>query len=121
MFANLNYKHLGISFFCTAAIGFALASVIIYSENGYVGSMIFFPLFLLVIFAGFVLFLISIVVFSFDKNNLGIGLLLSSFLLPASFVAFCLIAKYFEIGAYRQQPMIPFPVAANIVILPTLT
>jgi hypothetical protein len=49
--------------------------------------------------------------------NLGICLLLSAFLLPVSFLASCLIAKYFEIGAYRHQPMTPIPVAANNVVL----
>src|SRR5688500_945097 len=107
---NVNYKFVVISSFCATAIGFALATLIINSENGYVGSMVFFPLFLLVIFAGFVLFIISIIGFSFEKKGLGVCLLFSAFLLPASFIASCLIAKYFEIGAYRQQPMIPFPI-----------
>jgi hypothetical protein len=114
---NVNYKLLGISSFCAIAIGFALAALIINSENGYVGSMILLPLFLVASFAGFVLFIVSIISFSFDKKSRGACFLFSAFLLPASFIASCLTAKYFEIGAYRQQPMIPFPVAARIVVL----
>jgi hypothetical protein len=112
---NVNYKLLGISSFCAAAVGFAIATIIINSENGYVGSIVFFPLFLLVIFAGLVLFIISIIGFSLDRKNLGLCLLFSAFLLPTSFITSCLIAKYFEIGAYRQQPMVPFPISANSV------
>ncbi len=112
---KMNYKLLGVSSFCAAAIGFVTATLIINSENGYIGSIVFLPLFLLAIFTGFVLFIISIIGFSFDKKSLGICLLASAFLLPASFIASCLIAKYFEIGSYRQQPMIPFSISANIV------
>ena len=114
---KLNYKLLGTASFCDAAIGFAVATLIINSENGYVGSMIFLPVFLFVIIAGFVLFIISIIVFSFDKKSLGASFLISTFLLPTSFLAFCLIAKYFEIGAYRQEPMIPFPISAITIVL----
>jgi hypothetical protein len=114
---NVNYKLLGVSSFCVTAIGCAISTLIINSENGYVGSIVFFPLLLLVSFAGLVLFIISIVVFSFEKNSLGACLFFSAFLLPASFIASCLIAKYFEIGAYQQQPMIPFPIAMIIVVL----
>ncbi len=115
---KLNYKLLGIISFCAAVIGFAMATIIINSANGYVGSMDFIPIFLLVIIAGVVLFIVSIIVFSFDKKSLGAGLLISAFLLPASFIASCLIAKYFEIGSYRQQPMIPFSISASANIVP---
>lgn len=114
---KLNYITLGVISFIATAIGFATATVIINSENGYIGSMIFLPLFLLVIFAGVVLFITSIIVLSFDKKSLGAGLLISAFLLPASFMASCLIAKHCEIGAYRQEPMIPFPISANILVV----
>jgi hypothetical protein len=113
---KLNYKLLGIISFCAAAFGFVMATLIINSENGYVGSMVFFPVFLLAIIVGFVLFSISIIVFSFDKKSLSASLLISAFLLPASFIAFCLIAKYFEIGAYRREPMIPFPISINTIV-----
>jgi Zn-dependent membrane protease YugP len=114
---NVNYKLLSISSFCAVAIGCAISTVIINSENGYVGSIIVFPLLLLVSFVGFILFIIGFIVLSFDKKSLGVCLLFSAFLLPASFIASCLIAKYFEIGAYRQQPMISFPVAVSMIVL----
>ncbi len=114
---KINYKLLGIISFCAAAIGFAMATIIINSANGYVGSMAFVPVFLLVIIAGVILFIVSIIVFSFDKKSLGAGLLISAFLLPVSFIASCLIAKYFEVGAYRQEPMIPFAISANVIVL----
>ncbi len=113
---NLNYKLLDIISFCAAAIGFAMALIIINSANAYVGSMAFLPVFLIVIIASVVLFIISIIIFSFDKNSLGAGLLISAFLLPTSFLASCLTAKYFEIGAYHQEPMIHFPVSTNTVV-----
>lgn len=96
---------------CAAMSGFGLSAVIINSENGYVGGMIFVPLFLLVIIAAIVLFIAGVIGFSLDRKSWGWGLLLSSFLLPASFIASCLVAKYFEIGAYRIQPMIPLSVS----------
>ena len=105
---DVNYKLLGVSAFCASAIGFAASTLIINSENGYIGSMVFFPIFLLVSFAGFILFIISLISFTLNKMNLGICLLSSAFLLPVSFISSCLIAKYFEIGAYRQEPMISF-------------
>lgn len=107
---NVSYKLLGVSSFCAVAVGFAAATLIINSENGYIGSMVFFPLFLLTIFAGIILFISSFMSFVFNKMSLGASLLLSSILLLSSFILFCLIAKYFEIGAYQQQPMVPIPI-----------
>src|SRR5688500_9689451 len=107
---SVSYKLLAISSFCAVTVGFAVSTLIINSENGYIGGMVFLPLFLLVILVGFILFIISLVSFGLNKMSLGISLFLSAILLPLSFILSCLIAKYFEIGAYRQQPMIPFPV-----------
>ena len=108
---NINKEFVGIVSFCAAASGSGLSMLIINSENGYVGSIIFLPLFLLVIVVGIVLFIVGIIIgFGSDKKSWGWALLFSSFFLPASFVASCLIAKYFEIGAYLQEPMIPFPI-----------
>ena len=94
---------------------------IITSENGYVGGMMVLPLLLLI--SVLCLFLLIAGIFNFILGNKSLGLCLLSmvFSLPASFILFCLIAKYFEIGAYRQDPMIPFPVAANIAILKDVT
>jgi hypothetical protein len=108
---NINKEFVGIVSLCAAASGFGLSMLIISSENGYVGSIIFLPLFLLVIVVGIVLFIVSIIIgFGSDQKSWGWTLLSLSFFLPTSFVASYLIAKYFEIGAYRQEPMIPFPI-----------
>jgi hypothetical protein len=79
--------------------------------------MFFLPLFLLVCFVGIVLFIISILVFSFEKDSLGMCFLFAAFLLPLGFLGSCLVAKYFELGAYRQDPMIPFSISANVIVL----
>lgn len=108
----MNYKFLGISSVCSIAIGIAMATLIINSENGYIGSMIFLPVFVFVILVSFILFISSIIGFTISKNW-GVNLLISAFLFPASFLTACLIAKYFEIGAYHQEPMIQLKIFAG--------
>jgi hypothetical protein len=88
-----------------------MALLVITSENGYVGSMIFGLLFFALIFIVLLLFFISIFCFAVEKNTVGFCFLISTILLPASFLLCCLTAKYFEIGAYRQEPMIPFQIS----------
>lgn len=112
----MNYKTLGISTLLSIISGLAISLLVIGSENGYVGSMVFGLLFFLILFVVLVLLVSSLFCLSFNKDILGLCLLISALLLPSSFLLSCLIAKYFEIGAYRQEPMIPFPVATNIAL-----
>lgn len=104
----MNYKLLGIKSLLSAIIGIAMSMLIIGSENGYVGGMIFVPIFLLVIVVSLILFSIGIIGISQKQIDFGVTLLISSLLLPTTFVVSCLIAKYLEIGAYHQEPMIQF-------------
>src|SRR5688500_1156174 len=94
----------------------ALAIVpVVTSDNGYVAGYAFFPLFLLVGLVAFVLFVVGLIRI---KENSGPILLLAAVLLPAGFFGAALISKQLELGAYREDPMVPIvPEASNIVLL----
>jgi hypothetical protein len=86
-------------------VGCGGTALVASSQNGYSAGFVFIPIFLFICFASLLLFVISVICLGL-KNKFGWWLLLSTFLLPASFISSALTAKYFEIGAYRQEPMI---------------
>jgi hypothetical protein len=109
----MNYKALGISSMFTFVVGLSMALLVITSENGYIGGMVFGLLFFALLFLVPILLIFTILGFTLENKTVGFCLLISTILLPASFIAVCVFAKYFEIGAYRQEPMIPFPVSKH--------
>lgn len=95
----------------------ALAIVpVVKSENGYVGSIAFFFLFILVCIVTVILFLAGLLCLPFSKK-IGISVLTSTLMLPVGFFGAAITSKHFEIGAYKEQPMRPIiPQTANKVI-----
>ncbi len=113
---NTIYRNFVISSLVSIGIGFSATMLVVNSENGYVAGFIFLPLFLFICVASLILFIVGLISLGLENKSWA-WLLLSAFLLPASFFSACLIAKYFEIGAYRQEPMISFLDEVNNVIV----
>ena len=103
-----------ISFICGV-----LGIVIVASEaNGYVASMTFLLIFLVVLALSGILLLAGVIALAAEPHKkIGASLLLSAVLLFAGFLASGFVAKTFEIGAYREEPMISLiPDIGNKVI-----
>lgn len=108
------YKNLLITTVCSIGIG-ALAIVpIVTSDNGYVAGFIVIPLLILVCAIALILFIAGLTTIT---KKVGPYLLLSSALLPLGFFGTAMTSKYFEFGAYREDPIRPIiPPIANKVI-----
>ena len=103
---NPIYKKLLITALWSLGLG-ALAIVpVIHSDNGYVAGYVFFPILLLIGAAALLLFIGGLITVT---KPAGPFLLLFAFLLPVGFFAGGFVAKTFELGAYREQPMFHFP------------
>lgn len=96
-----------ISFICGV-----LGIVIVASDaNGYVASMTFFLIFLLVLALSGILLLAGVIALAAEPDKkIGASLLLSAVLLFAGLLVSGFVAKTFGIGAYREEPMISIPV-----------
>jgi hypothetical protein len=101
-----NLDKIILSVFLPAAIGCGAILPVIHSQNGYVAGFVFLPLFLLICAASLILFVIALIGL-IAGNKSAAWILLSAILLPAGFISSGLVAKYFEIGAYYQEPMTP--------------
>ncbi|HEY0658692.1 MAG TPA: hypothetical protein VGD05_09470 [Pyrinomonadaceae bacterium] len=106
---NANFRNFIITFLISAGIGCSATYLIASSDNGYVAGFIVLPLFLLFGVASLILFITGLICFGI-KNKFAPWLLLSAVLLPVCFVSSAMIAKYFEIGAYYQEPVTPIPI-----------
>ncbi|MCW5959674.1 MAG: hypothetical protein KIS76_05880 [Pyrinomonadaceae bacterium] len=107
-------------FFLTFLISFGIGSgailLVASSDNGYVAGFVFLPLFILISF----LSLLSVVVgfiLLVKNNKLAPWILLLGVLVPTSFISAGSAAKYFEIGAYREEPMVPFYERVDNVVI----
>ena len=101
------------------SLGFGILAIfpIVNSQNGYVAGYVFLPLMLLISIVCLILFIIGIV-FLAKENKVGLYFLLAMILLPTGFIGSGLIAKQLELGAYREDPMVPtIPEVSNIVLL----
>ena len=101
-------KNLLLSVLLPTALGFLAVIPIINSQNGYVAGYIFLPLFLLVVFASFGLFIGGLIATGI-KGKPGLWVLLSSIMLLGGFLGTAMLAKEFEIGSYHEDPMIHYP------------
>ncbi|MGI8544995.1 MAG: hypothetical protein ACR2MD_16165 [Aridibacter sp.] len=113
---STNYRNFTITFLITVGIGCGATLIVASSENGYIAGFVFLPLFFLIIFATLILFIIGLFCLGY-KNKSAPWILLSAILLPVSFVSSAMIAKYFEIGAYYQEPMVSWSDEANNVVV----
>jgi hypothetical protein len=73
------------------------------SENGYVGGMMALVLLVAIVFVSAVLLISGLFMI---KTVGGRCLVLAAALLPVSFVAFGIVAKQLQLGAYRDEPMV---------------
>ncbi len=107
-------QNLLITTVCSFGLGVLAIIPVVNSDNGYVAGFVFLPLLLLIGIAAFILFFAGLVTIT---KKAGPYLLLSSLLLPVGFFTGAFTAKYFEIGAYREDPMISLlPETSNIVL-----
>ena len=84
------------------------------SDNGYVAGFVFLPLLLMIGIISFILVFIGLIMIT---KKAGPFLLLSALLLPIGFFGAGFIAKALELGAYREDPMVPLtPENSNIII-----
>lgn len=113
---NAVYRNLAISSLVSIGFGIGGTMLIVNSANGYVAGFVFLPIFFFLGLVSLILFVVGFICLGL-KNKSWTWVLLSAFLLPASFFSTCLTAKHFELGAYRQEPMIPFPEEISNVIL----
>lgn len=89
---------------------------VVTSDNGYVAGFVFFPILLLGALTCLVLFIVGIAYLVFEKT-FGLYFLLAMILLPTGFFGAAFTAKYFEIGAYREEPLVPMtPPVGNIIL-----
>lgn len=108
------YKYLLVTIVSALGLGVLAIAPVVNSDNGYVAGFVFLPLLFLIGIIAFILFFVGLVTIT---KKAGPYLLLSALLLPTGFFGAALIAKQLELGAYREEPMIPFtPQVANIVL-----
>lgn len=113
---SANYKNFIITFLTSFVVGCGATLIVANSENGYTAGFVFLPLFFLICITTLALFISGIVCLIL-KSKFAPWLLLSAVLLLTFFLSSAMIAKHFEIGAYRQDPMISFSdEVSNVVI-----
>lgn len=113
---NAIYENIAISSLIAIGLGVGATSIVVDSDNGYVAGFVFFPLLILICIASFISFIVALFTLA-TKSKIWIGFLLFAFLLPTSFFTASITAKHFELGAYRQEPMIPIiEETSNIII-----
>jgi hypothetical protein len=89
------------------AFGCLLIVPVINSENGYVAGFVFLPLFLIAVITSTVLFILGFVMLVLNGRP-ALWWLAPGPLVFIGFFGIALIAKQFEIGAYKEQPMVSF-------------
>ena len=72
--------------------------------------MTFVIVFFLLLAACLILLVCGLIGLAADDKTIGVCMILISLLTPTSFLVLCLLAKVLGIGAYREEPMIEFPV-----------
>lgn len=90
------------------AVGCLFILPTITSDNGYVAGFVFLPFFILAILLSVGLLLGGLIATGI-KGRPGLWWLPAGPLLIVGFLGLAFIAKEFGWGAYREQPMIPFP------------
>ena len=94
----------------SATIGSIPTAILASADNGYVAGYALLPLLLLLSIVCILLFICAVVFIAKERFALGLYFLLSVLLVPAFWVGSAMAAHYFEIGAYRVEPMQPFDI-----------
>lgn len=119
---NTKIRRLLATIAASVGVGVLATAIIASGENGYTAGFIVLPI---LIFEGLVCLVLYIVgVANIAKDNLvGFYFLVAVPLLPIATVGSGMLAKKFEIGAYRVEPMTPIipPIANKIVFKKGIT
>jgi len=108
------YKRLTIATVVSLAAGCLGTAFVARSENGYFAGFVALPVLLVYGIVSVVLLVYGLVTIT---KPTGPFLLLAAVLIPAFSIGSALLAKHFEVGAYREEPMRPIvPSIANKVI-----
>jgi hypothetical protein len=99
-----------VTIVASAIVGMLPIAIFSSAENGYVAGYLGLPILFLVVTIFILLVITAVVFIANDRFAIALYLILSIFLVPAIAFGFALAAKHFEIGAYRVQPVRPFPV-----------
>jgi hypothetical protein len=111
------FKKFLITILISLGLGILAIVPIVNSQNGYVAGYLVLPLMLLIGIGCLILFIIGIALL-INEKKIGLYFLLAVILLPTGFIGSALIAKRLELGAYREDPMVPLiPELSNIVLL----
>jgi hypothetical protein len=109
-------KHLLLSVLLPLGLGILAIIPVINSDNGYVAGFVFLPLLIVVLLGTAGLFIVGLVATGM-KGRPGLWVLLAAPMLFCGFFGGGMVAKQFEIGAYRGDPMVPMtPPVTNIVL-----
>ena len=110
------YKKIILTFLISFGIGSGAILLVAKSDNGYVAGFVFLPLFFLIALLSLILFVVGFMLLGSTEKSAPWVLLLAV-LIPANFITSGLLAKYFEIGAYREEPMVPIPNEVSNIVL----
>ena len=94
----------------SALVGAVPTAILASADNGYVAGYAILPLLFLISIVCTLLFICAVVFIAKEKFAIALYFLLSVFLIPAFWGGSATVAKYFEIGAYRVEPMQPFDI-----------
>lgn len=110
------YKKILLTFLISFGIGGGAILLVVRSDNGYTAGFVFLPLFFSIALLSLILFVVGFILLG-SKEKFAPWVLLSAVLIPACFLSSSLAAKYFEIGAYREEPMVSLiDEVSNIVV-----
>jgi hypothetical protein len=100
----------------SVGFGLAVTGIIASSENGYTAGFAALPLLFLELVACIVSVIVGIV-FLIRQNLVCVYFFLAALLLPTASIGSALLAKQFEIGAYKVEPMRTWtPTTANKIV-----
>lgn len=100
----------------SVGIGVLAILPVVQSDNGYVAGYVFFPVVLLILLVSIILGIAGLVTLAV-WNRAAPFLITAALLIPTGFFGAAFVAKKFEVGAYREQPMSSIvPSIANKVI-----
>ena len=101
----------------SAVAGSIPTAILASADNGYIAGYFILPLLILFGIVCVLLLISAILFIAKDKFAIGLYFLLSILLVPAFWLGSASVAKHFEIGAYRIEPMRPIiPPIANKII-----
>ncbi len=110
------YQKSLLTFLISFVIGGGAILLVASSDNGYVAGFVFLPLLFVITLLSLILFIVGFILLS-SKEKSAPWVLLFAVLIPTGFIFSGLTAKYFEIGAYREEPMISFTDEVSNIVL----